>query len=149
MLTRGVPDPSFLQPPFLPLQELARATDSWKTSFQGHRLGGLAAPRPPGPRPLLHTPRPHEFHTQVGAFIPALALVITMALHLDRFHTASVEFRRNSEAGLGTLICKGITKHYLHLGVCTIIHFTYPIWLQPETSHNQQYHIYTCIINAL
>lgn len=46
-------------------KELARATDAWKTSFQGHKLPGMD-PRPPVPRPLLATPRPHEFHTQVS-----------------------------------------------------------------------------------
>ena len=47
---------------------LARSTDAWKTSFKGHKMACLAPPKPPGPRPLLATPRPHEFHTQVSAF---------------------------------------------------------------------------------
>ena len=29
--------------------------------------------------------------------------------------------------------------YYLYLGVFTIKHVTYPIWLQPETSYKQQY----------
>ena len=50
-------------------RELARPTDAWKTSFQGHKLGQVA-PRAPAPRPLLATPRPHEFHTQVSVLAP-------------------------------------------------------------------------------
>ena len=50
-------------------KELARPTDAWKTSFQGRKLGQVA-PRAPAPRPLLATPRPHEFHTQVSVLAP-------------------------------------------------------------------------------
>jgi len=51
-------------------KELARSTDAWKTSFKGHKMACLAPPKPPGPRPLLATPRPHEFHTQVSTISP-------------------------------------------------------------------------------
>ena len=76
-----------------------------------------------------------------------LACLLLAGHEVDRFPTASAEFRSNLEAGLGTLLIKGMKKYLVFLAIYNMLWYTNRIWLQPDILFEQRYHMHTKMLN--